>query len=132
MRDGGPTDWVTGRIEPGQVRHHAACLYAAALLVPLAQQRGPDSPLMGFLISSAAGRRLALARSQRERMRLTRMLLDEALVLCRDDEPLLDLAANVYDALDTLDEEQPALTAVTRQVLAKINRALAIANQPPT
>jgi hypothetical protein len=128
--DGGPADWVNGPMKPRQVRHYAACLYAAALLVPLAQQRGPDGPLMAYLISSEPGRRLALARSQQERMQLTRMLLDEALVLCRDDEPLLDLTASVYDALDTLAEELPDLTSQTRQVLARINRALAMANQP--
>ncbi len=110
------------------MRHYAACLYAAALFIPLAQQRDPDDPLLQFLTSSLPGRRLALAGSQQERMRLTRMLLDEALVFCRDDDALLDLTASVYDVMGVLDAETDPSPEM-RRVLAKVNGALAIANE---
>ncbi len=128
MRDGSPTDWVTGRMKRGQVHHYAACLYAAALLIPLAKQRGPDDPLPGMLTSSVPGRRLASAPSAAARMRLTRMLLDEALLLCRNDDALLDLTASLYDALAVLDTEAYP-SPPTRRLLAQIDQALATAHR---
>lgn len=124
MRDGSPTDWVTGRLDRGDVRHYAACLYAAALLIPLGHRRGLDDPLLGYLTSNPLGRRLALARSLHERRWLTRMMLDESLVLCRDDDSLLDLAAGVHDALDLLDAEG-CPDPETQVVLRRISEAMA-------